>query len=171
MSWTQILAPPLPNTSGRASPLLADFWAEKNGEDKSVCAQSLGHVQLFAIRWTVALQAPLSMAFFRQEYWSGLPFPLQWNIFYSRGYSRSRDRAHLLGLLHWQADSLPLYYLGDQSWVFIGRTDAEAETPNTLATSSEELTHWKRPWCWEGLGAGGEGDDRGWDGWMASPTQ
>ena len=39
-----------------------------------------------------------------------------------------------------------------------------------LATSCEELTHWKRPWCWEGLGAGGEGDDRGWDGWMASPT-
>ena len=33
------------------------------------------------------------------------------------------------------------------------------------------LTHWKRPWCWEGLGAGGEGDDRGWDGWMASPTR
>ena len=30
------------------------------------------------------------------------------------------------------------------------------------------MTHWKRPWCWEGLGAGGEGDDRGWDGWMAS---
>ena len=35
----------------------------------------------------------------------------------------------------------------------------------------KELTHWKRPWCWEGLGAGGEGDDRGWDGWMTSPTQ
>ena len=31
--------------------------------------------------------------------------------------------------------------------------------------------HWKRPWCWEGLGAGREGDDRGWDGWMASLTQ
>ena len=42
---------------------------------------------------------------------------------------------------------------------------------NTLATWCEELTHWKRPWCWEGLGARGEGDDRGWDGWMASPTQ
>ena len=40
-----------------------------------------------------------------------------------------------------------------------------------LATSCEELTHWKRLWCWEGLGAGGEGDDRGWDGWMASLTQ
>ena len=40
-----------------------------------------------------------------------------------------------------------------------------------LATSCEELTHWKRLWCWEGSGAGGEGDDRGWDGWMASPTR
>ena len=42
---------------------------------------------------------------------------------------------------------------------------------NTLATSCKELTHWKRPWCWEGLGAGGEGDDRGQDGWMTSPTR
>jgi len=37
--------------------------------------------------------------------------------------------------------------------------------------SWEELTHWKRLWCWEGLGAGGEGDDRGWDRWMASLTR
>ena len=65
----------------------------------------------------------------------------------------------------------PVHSKEDQTWVFFGRTDAKAETPNTLATSCEELTHWKRPWCWEGLGAGGEGDDRGWDGWMASPTQ
>ena len=42
---------------------------------------------------------------------------------------------------------------------------------NTLATSCEELTHWKRPWCWEGLRARGEGDDKGWDGWMASWTR
>ena len=40
-----------------------------------------------------------------------------------------------------------------------------------LATWCEELTHWKRPWCWERLSPEGEGDDRGWDGWMASPTQ
>ena len=59
---------------------------------------------------------------------------------------------------------------GNQSWMFIGRTDAEAETPNTLATWLEELTHLKRSWCWERLKVG-EGDDRGWDGWMASPTQ
>ena len=38
-----------------------------------------------------------------------------------------------------------------------------------LATWCKELTHWKRRWCWEGSGAG-EGDDRGWDGWMASLT-
>ena len=42
---------------------------------------------------------------------------------------------------------------------------------NTLATSCEELTHWKRPWCWERLRAEGEGDDREWDGWMAALTQ
>ena len=42
---------------------------------------------------------------------------------------------------------------------------------STLSSCCEELTHWKRPWCWEGLGAGGEGDNRGWDGWMASPTR
>ena len=42
---------------------------------------------------------------------------------------------------------------------------------NTLATSCEELTHWKRPLCWEGLRAGGQGDNSGWDGWMASLTR
>ena len=42
---------------------------------------------------------------------------------------------------------------------------------NTLATWCKEVTHWKRPWYWERLKAGGEGDDKGWDGWMASLTQ
>jgi len=60
---------------------------------------------------------------------------------------------------------------GNQSWIFIGRTDAEAEYSNTLATWCKELTHLKRPWCWERLKAGGEGDNRGWDGWMTSPSQ
>ena len=48
----------------------------------------------------------------------------------------------------------PVHPKGDQSQVFIGRTDVEAETPVTLATWCEELTHWKRPWCWERLRAG-----------------
>ena len=42
---------------------------------------------------------------------------------------------------------------------------------NILATWCKELTYWKRPWCWERLRAGREGDDRGWAGWMASLTQ
>ena len=58
----------------------------------------------------------------------------------------------------------PVHSKGDQPWDFFGRNDAKAES--TLATSWEELTHWKRPWCWEGLGPGGEGDDTGWDGWI-----
>ena len=41
---------------------------------------------------------------------------------------------------------------------------------NTLATWWEELTHWESPWWWEILKVGGEEDDRGWSGWMASPT-
>ena len=66
----------------------------------------------------------------------------------------------------------PVHTKGDQSWVFIGRTDVEAErNANTLAPWCEELPHLKRPWCWERLRAGGEGDNRGWDGWMTSPTR
>ena len=66
----------------------------------------------------------------------------------------------------------PVHPKGNQSWIFIGRTDAETERiSNTLETRCEELTHWKRPWCWVRLKAG-EGDNRGWDGWwMASPTR
>ena len=64
----------------------------------------------------------------------------------------------------------PVHPKGDQSWIFVGRTDAEAETPNTLAIWCEELTYLRRPWCWERLKAGGEGGNRGWDGWVVSPT-
>ena len=59
---------------------------------------------------------------------------------------------------------------GDLSWVFIGRTDAEAESP-ILWPPHEKSWLIGKDWCWEGLGAGGEGDDQGWDGWMASRTR
>ena len=42
---------------------------------------------------------------------------------------------------------------------------------NILVTWCEDLTHWKRPWCWERLEAGGEGNDRGWDGGVTSPNR
>ena len=60
-----------------------------------------------------------------------------------------------------------VYPKGDQSWVFVGGTDVEAETQILWPPDSKS---WKRPWCWERLRAGGGGDYRGWDGWMVSPT-
>ena len=54
-------------------------------------------------------------------------------------------------------DIKPVSPKGNQPWIFIGKTDAEAEAP-ILATWYEEITHWKRPWCWEWLKARGKGD-------------
>ena len=58
----------------------------------------------------------------------------------------------------------PVNLQGNQSWIFIGRTDPEVETPILGPTWCEELTHWKRPWCWGRLKARGEGDNRWLDG-------
>ena len=71
--------------------------------------------------------------------------------------------------LDWKEIQL-VHHKGGQSWVFIGRIDAEAETP---VLWPPHVKSWLigKDWCWEGLGAGGEGDDRGWDGWMASLTR
>ena len=65
-------------------------------------AKLFSRVQLFVTPWTVALQAPLSMGFSRQEYWSGLPCPPP-GVFPTQG-----SNPCLLHLLHWQAGSLPL---------------------------------------------------------------
>ena len=71
-----------------------------------VCARALSCVQLFAAAYTVVHQAPLSMEFFRQEYWSGLPFPVPGDL------PSPGIELHLSHLLHRQADSLPLCRLG-----------------------------------------------------------
>ena len=60
---------------------------------------------------------------------------------------------------------------GNQPWIFIGRTDAEAEAPILWPTNTKSWLTGKKPWCWERLRAGGGGDDRGWDDWMMSSTQ
>ena len=64
----------------------------------------------------------------------------------------------------------PVHPKGNKSWILIGRTDAEAEASILWPPDAK---NWLigRLWCWERLKAGGEGDDRGWDGWMVSPTQ
>ena len=58
----------------------------------------------------------------------------------------------------------------DQSWDFFGANDVDAETP-VLWPPHVKSWLFGKDWCWAGLGAGGEGDDRGWDGWMASLTR
>ena len=64
----------------------------------------------------------------------------------------------------------PVNLKGNQPWILFGGTDAEAEAPILWP---HDAKNWLigRPWCWERLKAGGEGDDRRWDGWMASPIQ
>ena len=59
----------------------------------------------------------------------------------------------------------------DQTWDFFGRKWYWSCNSSTLVISCEELTDWKRLWCWEGLEVEGEGNDRGWDGWMALLTR
>ena len=71
----------------------------------------LSCIWLFVIPWTVACQAPLSMEFSRQEYWSGVPFPSPGDR------PNSGIEPRLLCLLHWQADSLPLNHLGSLATV------------------------------------------------------
>ena len=65
----------------------------------------------------------------------------------------------------------PVSPKGNQSWMFIGRTDVEAETPILWSSEVKSWLIGKRPWYWERLRAGGEGDDRGSDGWIPSMTK
>ena len=108
-------------------------------------------------------QVPLSLEFSKNT-GVGCHFLLQ-GIFPTQGLN-----LHLFRLLHWQADPLPLSHLGrpyfNISVLNIHRKDwCWNWNSNTLATHCEELTPWKRPWCWERVKAGREGNDRGWDGW------
>ena len=65
----------------------------------------------------------------------------------------------------------PVHPKGNQSWMFTGRTDAEAETLILWPPDAKNWLIWKDPWCWVRLKVEREGDDRGWDGWMVSLTQ
>ena len=65
----------------------------------------------------------------------------------------------------------PVHPKGDQLWLVYWKDWCWSWNSNPWATWCEELTHLKRPWCWERLRAGGEGYGRGWDGCMTSPTQ
>ena len=89
-------------------------------------------------------------------------------------------RIDVFELWHWKRllkvswtckDIQPVHPRGNQSWIFIGSTDFEAETPIFWPPDVKNWHSLKSPWCWERLKVGGEGDNRGWNGWVASPTQ
>ena len=88
--------------------LLANAEYQASGSRVLSC---FSHVWLFATPWTVAHQAPLSMGFSRQEYWSGLPSPPPGDL------SHPRWNLRLLCLLHWQVGSLPLPPPGNDALV------------------------------------------------------
>ena len=73
--------------------------------------------------------------------------------------------------VHWTAQIKPVDLKGNQPWIVIGRTDAEAETPVFWSSDANNRFHWKSPWCWERVRTEGKEDIRGWDGWMASLKQ
>ena len=80
-----------------------------------VHAQLLSRVQFFVTPWIVVLQAPLSMGLFKKEYWSGLQFPTPGDLpnFLLQGiFPTQGSNPHLVRLLHWEVDYLPLHYVG-----------------------------------------------------------
>ena len=106
---------------------------------------SSGHV--WCESWTVKKAESQTTDAFELCYWRRL-LRVPWA---ARTFNRSILRRLVLDV-HWK----------DWCWSW---------NSNILATWCKELTNLKRPWCWERLKAEGEGDDRGWDGWMASLTR
>ena len=109
---------------------------------------------------------------------------------YSQNYGFSSSHVWMWELDHKEGWALKnwCFGAGEDSWESLGHQGDQTSqswrkltlnihwkdwcwSSYTLATWCEEPTHWKRPWCWERLRAGGEGDDREWGGWMASLTQ
>ena len=117
------------------------------------CLSAMWKIQVRSLGWEDPLEKEMA------THSSTLAWKILWTEEPGRLPSMGSQRVR-----HDWATSLYFYF------TFVGRTDAEAENSNTLATWCKELTHWKRPWCWERLKAGRKGDDRGWDGWMTSLT-
>ena len=156
-----------------------------NMKVKSLCC-----VRLLATPWTAAYQAPPSMGFARQECWSGVPLPTS-----KRGQSYGFSSSHvwMWELDHKESSVLKNWCFwtvvlektlespldckeikkvnpkGNHPWIFMEY--AKAETPILWPSDGKNWLIGKNPEIWEKLKAEGEGDDRGWDGWMASPTQ
>ena len=109
---------------------------------------------IFYIMWLLPQEKIFKKLSLGVSFGTNVCLIVQWRNKHSRG---------------WYTEAKPINTKGNQHWIFIGRSVAEAETP-ILWPPDAKNWHWKRPWCWERLKARGEGDDRGWDGWIASLT-
>ena len=137
---------------------------------------------LFVVPLTVALQAPLSMGISRQDHCSGLPFPSPGDLSNSGiktvslvspelAYKKhsALNRVKMCAVCLFDQPKIMAPY-ANQPWILIGRSDVEAEAPVPWPTDGKSRLVGKDP-DRERLRTGGEGDNRGWDGWMAPLTQ
>ena len=162
--------------------------------------KSLSRVWLLVTPWTAAYQAPPSMGFSRQEYWSGVPLPSL--ILKSRDIGLLTKvhivKAMVFPMVMYGCEILTIRRLGaeelilsncdagediwesldckeikpfNQSWIFTGRTDVEAEGPILRPPDAKSRLIGKGPDAGKVLKAGGGGDDRGWGDWIALLTQ
>ena len=105
-----------------------------NAPNKSICAQLLSQVQLFATLWTVAHWGPLSIGFFRQEYWSGLPFPSPGDLPHPGIKSESPASPAR------QVDSLLLSHHGEKKkWVWLAQAILSGNSPPGSHANSKDF--------------------------------
>ena len=100
-----------------------------------ICAQSLGHVQLFATPWTIAHQVPLTTGFSRQEYWSWLPFPTSVYVYIHREMQITTHMPHFLYFLHPLRFSLYHVYLNND---FMNVREQISRQVNYFATKGNQ---------------------------------
>ena len=102
----------------------------------------LSHVQLFTAPWTVAHQAPLSMDFSRQEYWSGLPFPSPGDLPNPEIESSSCTTGRFVTLSHLGSPSNLLF----MKWKHMSKDLSENVHSNFVENSLKMLSHFSRVW-------------------------
>ena len=134
-----------------------------------VKVKSLSRVRLLATPWTAAYQAPPSMGFSRQKYWSGVPLPSLKDGWAPKNWCfQIVVLEKTLESFSHSKEIKPVNPKENQPWMFIGRTKAEVPV-----LWLPDMKSWLigKDCCWERLRARREGRDREWDGWMASLTQ